>query len=70
MKQATCHEPYQRKYLQKKNDNKQGSNTNKSYTEILKNSKPQERAKFVDTEGHQKSPNSVASTEKSGISDQ
>ena len=43
------------------NDNRQGSNTKKSYAEILKNAKPKGIVKVVNTDSHQESPNRVTS---------
>ena len=45
------------------NDNNQVGNTKKSDLEILKNAKPKEIVKFVNTETHQESTNRVKSTE-------
>ena len=44
------------------NDNRQGGNTKKCNAEILKNAKPKEIVKVVNTENYQKSPNRVTST--------
>ena len=45
------------------NDNKQGGNTTKCNAEILKNVKPKEIVKVVNTKSHQKSRNRGTSTE-------